>query len=117
MSFPYWDKFFDAIWTKADWDKSGEVVWDEWRYVEATLAGVYSKVTFDKNDKNDDYVMDYGEMKTFGEQDFLQRAADRDALQNLWKQSQLDGLGQQGDMREMALFWMSFWNMLIDEFE
>ena len=112
ISFPYWETFFDTLWTKADWDQSGEVVWREWRYAEATLAGVYSKVSFDMSDKNDDQVMDYEEMRSH-----LHRV-DREALHNIWKQSQLDGADStEGDMREIALFWMNFWNMLIDGFE
>ena len=117
ISFSFWETFFDVLWKKADWDQSGEVIWREWRYAEAVFAGVYSKVTFDRNDGNNDQVMDSKELNSFGGSDFADRKVEREAIYDIWKQSQLDGDEENGDMREMSLFWMNFWNLLVNEFE
>ena len=68
LSFPYWGDFFDAMWEKADWDHSGAVDWDEWRYTEAVLAAIYSQVTFGYSDSNHDDVLDMMEFGIFFEQ-------------------------------------------------
>lgn len=67
ISFPYWGDFFDAMWEKADWNHSGAVDWDEWRYTEAVLAAIYSHVTFGYTDFNHDDVLDMEEFSIFSE--------------------------------------------------
>ena len=54
VSFPHWASFLEPVWDKADWNDSGFVDWDEWRYTEAVLAGVYANVSFNRSGKSTD---------------------------------------------------------------
>ncbi|CAG5105759.1 Oidioi.mRNA.OKI2018_I69.chr1.g2426.t1.cds [Oikopleura dioica] len=119
-SFPHWGSFLEPVWEKADWNDSGFVDWDEWRYTEAVLGGVYANVSFQRSGKSTaDELTGFQLEISIGftrQQMRLLRELETDRRNfyfNLWNASQVDENSDTADKREISLFWINFWNFLI----